>query len=187
MLAHANTKFMPPPRVRRARGRGEDAALADAADHKRRRAGIGPRGLVCCMSSYTPLCEKGPVDSKHEVRSLARHDESESRPAGRQASRILQRETERGLTLPGPVIIILVIIIIIVWRGSHPAPAPPLLLFHLLPRWGLRHEAELNRRLLRCCMRRQDTRARNLTELPAGETLVIEPASRCAPGYYSTR
>lgn len=165
---------------------GEDAALADAADHKRRRAGIGPRDLVCCMSSYTPLCEKGPVDSKHEVRSLARHDESESRPAGRQASRILQRETERGLTLPGPVIIILVIII--VWRGSHPAPGPPLLLLlHLLPRWGLRHEAELNRRLLRCCMRRQDTRARNLTELPAGETLVIEPASRCAPGYYSTR
>lgn len=39
----------PPPRspVRRARGKGEEAAVADAADHERRGAGIGRRSLVC--------------------------------------------------------------------------------------------------------------------------------------------
>lgn len=46
-LTLPSTGVSSPSPVLRARGRGEEAALADAADHERRGAGIGRRSLVC--------------------------------------------------------------------------------------------------------------------------------------------
>lgn len=63
--------------------------------------------VVCCTSSYTPLCEKGPVDSNHEARSLARHDKSREKEREKERERAGGRQdlAER-LRLPASVRII---------------------------------------------------------------------------------